>query len=245
MRSQIQVLRRLTPVALVALASMTIQAETPLPSDAELTRTVELRLRQTPSLLDERFRVSVEQRQARLTGSATSLWAIWEAERAAGKVYGIEAVDSRIDLLFRTPDPAILGGLRRTFADLDTWDDLEFDVSEGRVTLRGAVSDARSRISARSTAAKVPGVTEVVDELTVPPLDDEAISGYLLRLYSGRLTRVSAPEGRIQPTVDDGIVTLTGTAPRPFARDEAERLAWGVNGVLDVRNEIRVVPVVP
>jgi osmotically-inducible protein OsmY len=46
----------------------------------------------------------------------------------------------------------------------------------------------------------------------------------------------------IDAKVDDGKVTLTGTAPWRFQRDEAESVAGNVRGVISVENDVDLVP---
>jgi osmotically-inducible protein OsmY len=45
---------------------------------------------------------------------------------------------------------------------------------------------------------------------------------------------------RVDTTVTEGRVLLTGSVPKPEQRIEAERLAWSVDGVREVNNELQV-----
>jgi osmotically-inducible protein OsmY len=46
----------------------------------------------------------------------------------------------------------------------------------------------------------------------------------------------------VDAKVDDGKVTLTGTAPWRFQRDEAESVAGNVRGVISIENDLDLVP---
>lgn len=49
----------------------------------------------------------------------------------------------------------------------------------------------------------------------------------------------------VQAHVDAGVVTLTGTVTMPYKRNDLGRLVERVDGVRDVKNAIRVLPVSP
>jgi osmotically-inducible protein OsmY len=231
-------------VTMTSLASPVASAQSPAPpDDYTLTRLVQDRLKTAPALQRSSIRVQVQNGHARLTGSAANLWAVWEAERIAGQVYGLESVEVELAVDSRASDAAISSDLANRFRGISRWNELGFEVTSGTVTLTGHLRDARSRLDARKTAATVRGVQEMRDSISVPNLADDKILSYLERRYAGRSGK--RPEGTIQAAVSGGTVTLSGEVPRPSASIEAERLAWGVNGVHEVRNKLTVVPEIP
>jgi osmotically-inducible protein OsmY len=112
---------------------------------------------------------------------------------------------------------------------------------DGRVTLRGTVGSLRAKREATKAAQRVFGVSSVDNKLQVKLLNDDRRADAELRgdvLQAVMLDSVVPTT--IDATVDDGIVTLTGTATWQYERDEAELVASNVAGVLDVDDEIEL-----
>ena len=112
-------------------------------------------------------------------------------------------------------------------------------VSEGTVTLRGTVGSPRQKIEAERAAKRVHGVKNVVDELEVRPLpghkrEDADLRGAVLQA----LALDSVVPQTVDAQVEDGKVTLSGTAAWQFERDEAEFVVNNVHGVVRVQSEI-------
>jgi osmotically-inducible protein OsmY len=111
--------------------------------------------------------------------------------------------------------------------------------NDGEVTLRGTVGSFREKRDAEKTAQRVYGVKTVTNDLKVRLLtehgrDDADLRGNVLRaLHFDSLI----PE-TIDARVDDGWVTLTGTAAWQYQREEADYLAGNVLGVLGVDDQI-------
>jgi osmotically-inducible protein OsmY len=111
----------------------------------------------------------------------------------------------------------------------------------GSVTLRGTVGSFRQKWEARRAAERVYGVQDVKNDLDVRIADDREdadLRGAVLQA----LTLDSLVPSTIDAKVDDGKVTLTGTATRKFERDEAEFIAGNVRGVRGIRSEIDLYP---
>jgi osmotically-inducible protein OsmY len=78
---------------------------------------------------------------------------------------------------------------------------------------------------ARDVALRVPGVLDVADDLEVivpQPCGDAAIAAAVRHALQWN---VHVPDQRIQSTVSDGRVTLTGTVDLLRERDDAARIA--------------------
>jgi osmotically-inducible protein OsmY len=111
--------------------------------------------------------------------------------------------------------------------------------NDGEVALRGTVGSFREKRDAEKTAQRVYGVRTVTNDLKVRLLtehgrDDADLRGSVLRaLHFDSLI----PE-TIDARVDDGWVTLTGTAAWQYQREEADYLAGNVLGVLGVDDQI-------
>jgi osmotically-inducible protein OsmY len=112
---------------------------------------------------------------------------------------------------------------------------------DGKVTLRGTVGSLREKHDARKATERVYGVTSVDNNLQVRLLthdrrEDADLRGDVLRA----LALDSTIPSTVDATVEDGFVTLTGTAEWQFQREEAESVAAKVRGVLDVWNDLEL-----
>jgi len=179
-----------------------------------------------------------------LRGTVGSLIQRAEAVRAASAVPGVRHVEDGLRV-------HVMGIDGRTDADteaavldaLDTDDevharDVEVDVDDGAVTLRGLVEIASQRERAQRIAMAVPGVTSVVNQLRVwltVSADDvaERVTDAI-----GRDAIVGADA--VAVTVRDNDVTLSGTVGSVEHRDAARRAAEGAPGVAAVHDELTV-----
>jgi len=112
---------------------------------------------------------------------------------------------------------------------------------DGSVTLRGTVGSFREKREAKKTAERVYGVTKVNNELQVRLMtsdsrDDADLRGDILQA----LMLDALVPATVDASVDDGFVTLTGTADWQYQRDEAEFVAANIVGVLEVLDEIEL-----
>jgi osmotically-inducible protein OsmY len=112
----------------------------------------------------------------------------------------------------------------------------------GTITLRGTVGSHRQKREAKRAAERVYGVTKVDNELEVRLLngakrETAELRGDVLRA----LELDSLVPATIDANVDDGFVTLTGTAEWQFQRDEAEFVASNVFGVVGVIDDVQLV----
>jgi osmotically-inducible protein OsmY len=116
----------------------------------------------------------------------------------------------------------------------------------GTVTLRGTVGSFRAKREAKKAAERVYGVTKVNNELQVRLLngdkrDDADLRGDVLQaLMLDRLV-----PSTIDAKVNDGFVTLTGSADWQYQRDEAEFVTANIVGVLDLLDEIELTSPTP
>lgn len=135
--------------------------------------------------------------------------------------------------------------LRRDVAAELSWDrqvdSTAVDVSAGGgwVTLRGTVPCLRQKRAAGRAAARVYGVTGVVNELAVQipyryQRDDDDLRGDVLEAL---MLDVSVPM-TVDARVRGGFVTLTGTAEWHCQRDKAEHRTMSVPGVTGIENGI-------
>jgi osmotically-inducible protein OsmY len=117
---------------------------------------------------------------------------------------------------------------------------------DGTVSLRGTVGSFREKREAKNAAARVYGVVNVDNELQVRLLSDGGREDADLR---GDILQAMMLDSVIPSTVDakvdEGSVTLTGTAEWQYQRDEAEFVAANILGVTDVWDEIELMSPTP
>jgi osmotically-inducible protein OsmY len=115
---------------------------------------------------------------------------------------------------------------------------IEVEVERGVVTLNGSLPSLASKRLAGVLAWWVPGVSDVVNGITVdPPEEDAPIQiEEAVRIALDKDPLFDASQIRVG--VRGRTVRLTGWVPTPPERDAAEWDAWYVFGVDDVINEI-------
>lgn len=113
--------------------------------------------------------------------------------------------------------------------------------SDGTITLRGTVGSLREKREAKKAAQRVFGVISVDNQLQVKLMNDDKRADADLR---GDVLQALMLDSLVPSTVDakveDGFVTLTGSANWQYQRDEAELVASNIVGTLDVFDEIEL-----
>jgi hyperosmotically inducible protein len=125
------------------------------------------------------------------------------------------------------------------------FDDLSYEVDGSTVILSGDVTRPVLKSDAENVVKRIPGVTNVVNDIKVLPLSPfdnqtrravyRSIFGYA-SLY--RYAMGTQPSIRI--IVDNGHVTLKGVVDNERDKNIAYIRANGVPGVFSVTNELRV-----
>jgi len=111
--------------------------------------------------------------------------------------------------------------------------------SQGIVTLSGSVDNLLDQVRAQKTAEGIRGVLDVTDNITVNPasLPDEDIR----KNIEAALKQDPATESyQTSVAAQDGIVTLTGSLASYAEKQLVTRVAEGVKGVKEVRNQITI-----
>lgn len=122
-------------------------------------------------------------------------------------------------------------GVLPNFVDVST--------SHGIVTLSGSVADLLAKKRAVKIAESIRGVGAVVDNITVTPVSrpDEDIQ----KDVQAALHQDPATESyQVSVSVKDAVVTLTGSVGSWAESQLAQRIAEGVKGAKEVRNDIQI-----
>lgn len=123
--------------------------------------------------------------------------------------------------------------------------DVGVNVEDGRAILTGKVPSYRAKMAATEDAWTVAGINTVDNQLqvqypptvTVPP-DAEIASN----VKNSLVWDPDIDSTKVDVTVAGGIATLMGTVDAYWKKFQAENDAYWVTGVVDVVNEIGVVP---
>ena len=120
-------------------------------------------------------------------------------------------------------------------------DHVKIKASDGVVTLTGTVMDADDRDLAEDTVENLPGVVRVDNQIviksTVPEYSDAWIA---LKIRSRLLVKAHVSLATTKVDVNDGVVTLTGTAENAAQKDLTEAYVKDIDHVKSVRNELVV-----
>jgi len=119
--------------------------------------------------------------------------------------------------------------------------EIAVSVDDGKVTLRGTVGSFREKREAKTATERVFGVISVDNQLQVKLLTDEKRANAEIRgdLLQALMLNSLVPKS-VDAKVDDGVVTLTGSADWQYQRDEAEFVASTIVGAFDVIDEIEL-----
>lgn len=120
---------------------------------------------------------------------------------------------------------------------------ISVDVQNGVVHFNGSVPTYFQKITAGNDAEQIKGVRGVVNSLAVSltsPWSDTEITNTVQANLS-RDVRLPNPGG-VFANVKNGVVTLTGAVTTFAQKTAADDDAWTAPGVVDVVNEISVVP---
>ena len=142
--------------------------------------------------------------------------------------------------------------LERNVIDELSWDPqidgnaIAVSAEGGIVTLRGTVGSFRQKREAKRAAERVYGVRNVNNKLDVHVLaehrrEDAEIRGDVLHA----LMLDTLVPTTIDAMVNDGIITLIGTAQWRYQCDEAEFVVANVLGVIDVENDVDILSPIP
>lgn len=123
---------------------------------------------------------------------------------------------------------------------------INVDVDEDRAILSGKVENLNSKLAAENDAANTAGIGEVVNNITVErkvvvtpdiPTTDEAIKK---RIREGILRDPYVEQVDIDIAVEKGIVALDGRVDNEFDKEQIEKIAQNVKGVIAINNNLSI-----
>jgi len=211
--------------------------------DKDLRDSVQRQLEWDPRISSADVAVTAKDGAVSLTGFVPSYFQKLAAAQVAGSVYGIRAVanDIEVKISGRT-DPEIARDIAQAMKiDMSVPDDLiKATVVDGLVTLEGRVTWNFQREAAESCVSKVKGVRHIVNNVALkPPASTTEVK---TKIENALRRDAEIDARRICVSASDGKVTLSGNIRSFGERDAAKRAAWAAPGVIDVVDEMVVVP---
>jgi osmotically-inducible protein OsmY len=215
-------------------------------SDERLQRDVLEELKWEPSVEAAHIGVTVKDGVVTLTGHVPSLSEKYGAEKAAKRVYGVKDVANELGV-------KLLASSKRTDEDIAAavralkWnilvpaDKIMVMVNNGWVTLEGQVHWRFQRNAAERAVRNLPGVVGVTNDIMVGSEEVSPID--IKNQIEAALARNAELEARrLSVEVEGSKVILRGSVRSWSEKEEAERAAWKMPGVLELDSRIVVTP---
>jgi osmotically-inducible protein OsmY len=215
-------------------------------SDAVLKQDVEEELAWHPDIDSDHIGIRADNGVVTLKGYVPTYAQKHAAEAAVKRVAGVRGVVESLQVFLAGSNPTEDEELaKRAINSLD-WDALvpsqsvKVAVEGGWVSLAGEVSWQYQKNAAENAVRKLCGVVVVINNITVKPQPQPAD---LKQRIEKALQRVAELHGKsVRVAVANGTVTLEGTVDSCAARDHAEGAVWAAPGVIEVCDNLRVVP---
>jgi hyperosmotically inducible protein len=192
--------------------------------------------------------VSVRDSVVTLSGKAPSVWAKGRAIELATGVDGVVAVEDKLEIARGESDEKVAEAVAKAvnrYPYFTIYDDVDLEIHEGQVTLRGRVTMPFKSEEITERASKVMGVVSVTNEIATLPVnigDQRLRSALAYRIYRDDTFRDYA--FRVNPpihiVVERGRVALTGAVRSEVEKRKAEVIARSTFGVFSVENRLQV-----
>lgn len=164
----------------------------------------------------------------------------WPTEALTLAPLLVEMLDVTLRIQEERPVDVGLQDLIEARLELEGASSLQVTVHDCRVTLEGRVDSSWQRRRLADLVAATPGVRAVdaesltVDVPTVPDFELERLTLDVLRSAAG------THPATLAVSVDDGVVTVAGTAATRAELERIENVIHNLHGVRDVRNLVTV-----
>ena len=179
-----------------------------------------------------------------LTGEVNSYAKKLEAESAAKKVIGVNALVEKIEVKFpvtwaKTDEEiasSVLSALKSRW-DVPK-DKVTIKVEDGWITLDGELPWNYQKDAAKSAINHLSGVKGVTNDIKIKSATHDAIEKQ--DVIDAIHRSWSVDDMDIDVEVSGTTVTLSGTVGSWYQKEEAARIAWNTPGIFHVKNELEV-----
>ncbi|OAE56865.1 BON domain-containing protein [Achromobacter mucicolens] len=213
-------------------------------SDSELRDRVQQALAFEPSVDEVHIGVVVENGIVTLTGHVGTFAQKLAAEEAVQRVKGVRGIAQEIEVRMAGDKQLADDQIAARALSIIAWDStipggkVQVAVHKGWVTLSGAVEWFFQREAAEHAVHKLSGVTGVSNLIVVAP-SVHAVD-VKRKIEDALLSSALVEAKRVEVSVHDHKVVLTGRVNSWVERGAAERAAWAVPGVVEVQNRLVV-----
>ncbi len=207
--------------------------------DDKITEMVVKKLSDNPDLME--IGVEVNKGIVLLMGRIENIAGERKAMVLASRVVGVKEVISRLKIKddFKQDDASIVNEIERLFSLEEKLDvqDINVEVNEGKVVLRGTVDKANQALLAEEISSSVNGVKKVHNKLhaTESGGQDNRLTKRI-RILLAQQSHIN--DENISAFVVAGTAYLSGEVYTPGSKKAAEVIAASVPGVLRVINNI-------
>ena len=213
-------------------------------TNSELQSDVQNAIKWEPLLNAAEIGVTAKDGVVSLTGVVDSYVKKMEAENAAKKVIGVKALVEKIEVKFANSFAKtnaeianeVLSGLKSSWSVPN--DKVTVKVEDGWVTLDGELPWNFEKEAAKKAVSYLTGVKGVTNNIKIKSETHDKIEQKDVENAIGRSWSIDDNDIRVK--VSETTVTLTGTVPSWYQKEEAGRIAWKTPGIWHVKNELAV-----
>jgi osmotically-inducible protein OsmY len=207
-------------------------------TDSQLQKDVGEELKWEPQVTASQIGVQVKDGVVTLSGEVSSYAEKWNAEHAAQRVSGVNALAVDLKVKLSSLGDRTDSDIARSAENVLSWstavppDTIKVMVEKGFITLTGDVDWQFQRLAAAASVRFLLGVTGVSDQISIKPnLKVSAVKGDI----EAALKRTAVADAKkIHVSVSGSDVTLTGKVQSWGERETATTSAWGTPGVRSV-----------